>query len=53
MLDPSEGVLLIQYADGTARTLNWDFVIDFYYMTEEEYANFLQQLPDPEDEDNE
>ncbi|QFG11560.1 hypothetical protein PBI_BOGOSYJAY_47 [Mycobacterium phage BogosyJay] len=55
MLDTSEGVLVIQYADGTSRTINWDYVIDFYYMTEEEYADTLRQIAEQqeEDEDNE
>ncbi|QBJ04848.1 hypothetical protein SEA_ELEPHANTOON_47 [Mycobacterium phage Elephantoon] len=52
MLDTSEGVLVIQYADGTSRTINWDFVIDYYYMTEDEYADMLQQI-EKESEDNE
>ncbi|QGH78049.1 hypothetical protein SEA_LONEWOLF_48 [Mycobacterium phage LoneWolf] len=49
MLDTSEGVLVIQYADGTSRTINWDFVIDYYYMSEEEYADVLQQMEERED----
>ncbi|QFG12547.1 hypothetical protein PBI_TOAKA_47 [Mycobacterium phage Toaka] len=49
MLDTSDGVLVIQYPDGTSRTLNWDFVIDFYYMTEEEYADTIRQFEEKED----
>ncbi|QFG08628.1 hypothetical protein PBI_VANISOA_47 [Mycobacterium phage Vanisoa] len=52
MLDTSEGVLVIQYPDGSSRTLNWDFVIDFYYMSEEETADAIQQSAQEED-DNE
>ncbi|ALA07859.1 hypothetical protein SEA_EXPLOSIONERVOSA_48 [Mycobacterium phage ExplosioNervosa] len=50
MLDTSEGVLIIQYADGTSRTLNWDFVIDFYYMTDEEYADAVRHIEEQEDD---
>ncbi|WKW87262.1 hypothetical protein SEA_CHARGERPOWER_47 [Mycobacterium phage Chargerpower] len=57
MLDTSEGVLIIQYDDGTSRTINWDKVIDFYYMTEEEYDRYraergLQEEEDEDDDDN-
>ncbi|QBP31066.1 hypothetical protein SEA_REFUGE_47 [Mycobacterium phage Refuge] len=38
MLDTDEGVLVIQYPDGTSRMINWDKVFDFYYMTAEETA---------------
>ena len=37
ILDTDEGVLIISFGDGTSRTFNWDFVIDYYCMTEEEY----------------
>lgn len=43
ILDTDEGVLIIQFADGTSRTFNWDFVIDFYYMTEEETASWRSE----------
>lgn len=36
ILDTQEGVLIIAFHDGTSRTFNWDKVVDFYYMTEEE-----------------
>ncbi|BBX09444.1 MULTISPECIES: hypothetical protein [Mycolicibacterium] len=36
LLDASEGVLIIQHEGGTHRTFNWDFVIDYYQMSEEE-----------------
>lgn len=36
ILDTHEGVLIIAFDDGTSRTFNWDKVVDFYYMTEEE-----------------
>lgn len=39
MLDTSEGTLIITHADGTSRVFNWDYVIDYYYMTEEETAS--------------
>lgn len=37
ILDTQEGVLIIAFEDGTSRTFNWEHVIDFYYMTEDEY----------------
>ncbi|ARQ94592.1 hypothetical protein SEA_JOURNEY13_42 [Mycobacterium phage Journey13] len=39
MLDTDEGVLIIQFEDGTNRIFNWNYVIDYYYMTEDEYAH--------------
>ncbi|QGJ90195.1 hypothetical protein PBI_SHEAKEIRA_47 [Mycobacterium phage SheaKeira] len=53
MLDTSDGVLIIQYPDGTTRTINWQYVIDFYYMTDEEYADFLQQIEEEQEEEDE
>ncbi|QBJ01133.1 hypothetical protein PBI_ARISSANAE_47 [Mycobacterium phage Arissanae] len=52
MLDTSDGVLIIQYPDGTARTLNWDFVIDFYYMTADEYADMARHAQEKSEEDD-
>jgi hypothetical protein len=43
ILDTDEGVLIIAFPDGTSRTFNWDYVIDFYYLTEEEYLSFLEE----------
>ncbi|AXH46788.1 hypothetical protein SEA_ACOLYTE_44 [Mycobacterium phage Acolyte] len=43
ILDTQEGVLIIAFDNGTSRTFNWDKVIDFYYMTEEEYDQFRQE----------
>lgn len=40
ILDTDEGVLIIAFADGTSRIFNWEHVIDFYYMTEEEYEDY-------------
>ena len=37
MLDTDEGVLVIQFVDGTSRVFNWEYVTDFYYMTEDEF----------------
>ena len=39
ILDTDEGVLIIAFNDGTSRTFNWDHVIDFYSMTEDEYES--------------
>ena len=44
MLDTNEGVLIISFDDGTYRTFNWDYVVDFYYLTEEEFAQMKGQL---------
>jgi len=41
ILDTQEGVLIIAFSDGTSRTFNWDHVIDYYYMNEEETACYL------------
>ncbi|QBJ00231.1 hypothetical protein SEA_PHARAOH_42 [Mycobacterium phage Pharaoh] len=38
LLDTDEGVLVIEFGDGRHRTFNWDHVVSFYYMTEEESA---------------
>jgi hypothetical protein len=38
MLDASEGVLVIQFDDGTSRTYNWDYILEFTTLTDEEYA---------------
>lgn len=43
MLDTDEGVLIIQFDDGTSRVFNWDYVIDYYYMTEEETLAVRQE----------
>lgn len=43
ILDTDEGVLIIAFKDGTSRTFNWDYVIDFYYMTENEYLHLLEE----------
>ncbi|AHG23830.1 hypothetical protein CH25_gp56 [Mycobacterium phage EagleEye] len=32
-----EKTLVINYEDGTSRIFNWDYVVDYYYMTEDEY----------------
>lgn len=37
ILDTEEGVLIIAFDDGTSRTFNWDYVLDFYYMSEDEF----------------
>ncbi|AGR46462.1 hypothetical protein ODIN_47 [Mycobacterium phage Odin] len=43
ILDTQEGVLIVAFNDGTSRTFNWDYVIDFYYMTAEEYERFREE----------
>lgn len=37
ILDTQEGVLIIAFQDGTSRTFNWDHVIDYYHLTEDEF----------------
>lgn len=44
ILDTEEGVLIVAFHDGTARTFNWDHVIDFYYMSEEETQTMFGEL---------
>ncbi|AOT24966.1 hypothetical protein PBI_KALPINE_46 [Mycobacterium phage Kalpine] len=44
ILDTTEGVLIIAFDDGTSRTFNWDKVVDFYHMTEDEYETFREEL---------
>ena len=51
ILDADEGVLIIAFKDGTSRTFNWDYVIDFYYMTESEYEFPQEQMDDDDEED--
>ena len=41
ILDTSEGVLIIAFKDGSSRTFNWDYVVDFYEMTPDEYEDYL------------
>lgn len=43
ILDTQEGVLIIAFEDGTSRTFNWDHVIDYYYMSEDEYRHLLEE----------
>ncbi|ALF00915.1 hypothetical protein SEA_SERENITY_48 [Mycobacterium phage Serenity] len=43
ILDTQEGVLIIAFDDGASRTFNWDKVVDYYYMTEEEYEHFRRE----------
>ncbi|QGJ90948.1 hypothetical protein SEA_BIANCATRI92_48 [Mycobacterium phage BiancaTri92] len=37
-------MLIIAFDDGTSRTFNWDKVVDFYHMTEDEYQTFREEL---------
>lgn len=41
ILDTREGILIIAFKDGTSRTFNFDHVIDFYYMTDDEYTELM------------
>lgn len=42
ILDTQEGVLIIAFEDGTSRTFNWDHVVDYYCMTEDEYEELMR-----------
>ena len=44
ILDTEEGVLIIAFEDGTSRTFNWAHVIDFYYMSEQEFIDLKEGL---------
>ncbi|AMB18538.1 hypothetical protein NASIATALIE_48 [Mycobacterium phage NaSiaTalie] len=44
VLDTQEGTLTVIHDDLTARVFNWDKVIDFYHMTEDEYQDTLEDL---------
>lgn len=50
MFDKDEGVLILQFPDGTARYFNWDHVTDYYYLTEEEFAEAREELGATDDE---
>lgn len=43
ILDTQEGVLILAFDDGTSRTFNWDKVVDFYHMNEEETQRWLEE----------
>ncbi len=44
ILDTTEGVLIIAFDDGTSRTFNWDKVVSFYQLTEEEYQTLREEV---------
>lgn len=50
ILDTDEGVLIIAFEDGTSRVFNWDYVTDYYHMTEEEFQFINDELEDEDDE---
>ncbi|ACE79973.1 hypothetical protein Pukovnik_47 [Mycobacterium phage Pukovnik] len=43
VLDTQEGTLTLIHDDLTSRVFNWDKVIDFYHMTEEEFASLQEE----------
>jgi hypothetical protein len=43
ILDASEGVLIVAFDDGTSCTFNWDHVLRFYQLTEEEYLSLKEE----------
>ena len=43
ILDTQEGVLIIAFDDGTSRVFNFDHVIDYYYMSEEEFTAMINE----------
>lgn len=42
ILDTEEGVLIVAFEDGTSRTFNWLHILDYYYMTDDEYSQLKQ-----------
>lgn len=42
ILDTEEGVLIVAFDDGTSRTFNWIHILDYYYMTNDEYSQLKQ-----------
>ena len=44
ILDKEGGTLSMQYEDGTIKVFNWDYVVDYYYMTAEETKNWTQDV---------
>ena len=46
MLDADEGVLIISFEDGTSRVFNWDYIADYYYLTEGEYERLMEEDDD-------
>ncbi|AZS08250.1 hypothetical protein PBI_IRONMAN_48 [Mycobacterium phage IronMan] len=43
VLDTQEGTLTLIHDDLTSRVFNWDKVIDFYYMTEDEFTRLQEE----------
>ncbi|AXH48819.1 hypothetical protein SEA_STEAMY_44 [Mycobacterium phage Steamy] len=43
LLDAPEGILVLLYENGTKRVFNWDFVVDYTELDEEEYADWRQE----------
>ena len=50
ILDTDEGVLIIAFADGTSRVFNWDYVVDYYHLTEEETAELRRGVEEDSDD---
>lgn len=46
ILDTDEGVLIIAFDDGSARTFNWRYIIDFYPLTSDEVESLGDDLED-------
>lgn len=46
ILDTDEGVLIIAFDDGSARTFNWRYVIDFYPLTQAEIEALGDDMED-------
>ncbi|WRQ08650.1 hypothetical protein JDBV06_00095 [Mycobacterium phage miche] len=43
VLDTQEGTLTVIFEDLTARIFNWDKVVEYYYMSEEETQQWLEE----------
>lgn len=53
LLDAAEKVLVVAFKDGSSRTFNWDYVVDFYYFTEQEYRELMEGILYEEVDDDE
>ncbi|EHB47648.1 hypothetical protein MycrhDRAFT_5774 [Mycolicibacterium rhodesiae JS60] len=44
ILDKREGVLVLAFDDGSSRNYNWDKVLEFYHLSEEEYERMRAEM---------
>jgi hypothetical protein len=43
MFDSDEGVLVVMYDNGTKRVFNWEYVVEYTELNEEELADWQQE----------